>query len=56
MIMNNADILGDGRKSNTLKKSYAPPKLLVYGKVGKLTRSGASGTAEAPGKSPTKRA
>jgi len=54
--MNNTDILGDGGKSKTPKKSYAPPRLLVYGKVRKLTRSGASGASEGPGKSPTKRA
>lgn len=51
--MNITDTPVDGRKN---KKAYAPPKLIIYGKARTLTRSGASGTPEGPGKSPTKRA
>jgi hypothetical protein len=38
------------------KQTYLPPSLTVYGKVGKLTRSGASGVAEGPSNSRNKRA
>jgi len=54
--MNNTGIPDDGKKHKPSKQSYAPPKLVVYGKVRNLTRSGASGAPEGPGKSPTKRA
>jgi hypothetical protein len=38
------------------KQTYQPPTLIAYGKVGKLTRSGASGVSEAPSNSRQKRA
>ncbi|MEE4238787.1 MAG: hypothetical protein V2I51_18855 [Anderseniella sp.] len=41
---------------NQTKQTYLPPTLIVYGKVGKLTRSGASGVSEAPSNSRHKRA
>jgi hypothetical protein len=41
---------------NRTKQTYMPPTLVVYGKVGKLTRSGASGLPEAPSNSRHKRA
>lgn len=41
--------------SGALRKTYAPPTFVIYGRVGVLTRSGASGRAEGPGKSPVKK-
>jgi hypothetical protein len=40
----------------TVRRAYTPPRLVTYGKVGQLTRGGASGVPEGPGQSRHKRA
>jgi hypothetical protein len=51
-----ADNLPATVASDTAKHPYTPPRLTVYGKVGQLTRGGASGVPEGPSQTSHKRA